>query len=114
MNAPIAPVAGFDFTKLSESELTKLRADIDAHLQSLRSVAREEATKQVQALVKTYDLQPEEIFKYPKQRVKHGATGKVPPKYRDPSTGQTWTGRGKAPAWIAGQEREKFLIASDN
>jgi len=37
--------------------------------------------------------------------------GKVAPKYRNPATGQTWTGRGKAPKWIDGKDRAKFLIA---
>lgn len=32
-------------------------------------------------------------------------------KYRDPSTGKTWTGRGKPPNWIASAaDREAFLI----
>jgi DNA-binding protein H-NS len=35
---------------------------------------------------------------------------KVAPKYRDPATGQTWTGRGKAPKWIQNEDREKFAI----
>jgi DNA-binding protein H-NS len=34
------------------------------------------------------------------------------PKYRDPISGKTWTGHGKAPAWIAPGNREKFLIKS--
>ncbi|MFC5429377.1 H-NS family nucleoid-associated regulatory protein [Paraburkholderia denitrificans] len=34
----------------------------------------------------------------------------VAPKYRDPESGATWSGRGKPPRWIAGQDREKFLI----
>ncbi|AOJ85011.1 DNA-binding protein [Burkholderia savannae] len=32
------------------------------------------------------------------------------PRYRDPETGATWTGRGRAPAWITGQDRDPFLI----
>ena len=28
---------------------------------------------------------------------------KAKPKYRDPATGTTWSGRGKEPAWIKGQ-----------
>ena len=37
---------------------------------------------------------------------------KVEPKYRNPDdASQTWTGRGKPPAWIANEDREKFLIA---
>jgi DNA-binding protein H-NS len=34
----------------------------------------------------------------------------VAPKYRDPESGSTWSGRGKPPRWIAGQDRDKFLI----
>ncbi|NCY12586.1 MAG: H-NS histone family protein, partial [Burkholderiaceae bacterium] len=36
--------------------------------------------------------------------------GKVAPKYKNPATGETWTGRGKAPKWIAGKDRSKFAI----
>lgn len=39
------------------------------------------------------------------------ATGFGIAKYRDPSSGKTWTGRGKPPAWIAGvANRDAFLI----
>jgi DNA-binding protein H-NS len=38
-------------------------------------------------------------------------TGPQPAKYRDPKTGATWSGRGPAPAWLAGaKDRTKFLI----
>lgn len=35
---------------------------------------------------------------------------KATPKYRDPVSGITWSGRGKEPTWMRGQDREKFLI----
>jgi DNA-binding protein H-NS len=31
-------------------------------------------------------------------------------KYRDPLSGATWSGRGRAPNWIAGKNREDFLV----
>lgn len=39
----------------------------------------------------------------------------VAPKYRNPATGDTWTGRGKPPRWLQaeidrGVPREQFLI----
>jgi DNA-binding protein H-NS len=39
----------------------------------------------------------------------------VAPKYRHPQTGETWSGRGKAPRWLAAEEaagatRDSFLI----
>lgn len=40
------------------------------------------------------------------------ASAPVAPKYADPKTGATWTGRGRAPAWIRDvKDRSKFLIA---
>lgn len=40
---------------------------------------------------------------------------KVAPKYRDPATGQTWSGRGKAPRWLAaymkkGRKKDSYKI----
>ncbi|WP_414629594.1 H-NS family nucleoid-associated regulatory protein [Burkholderia pseudomallei] len=36
--------------------------------------------------------------------------GPLPPKYRNPMTGETWCGRGRAPKWMSGSPREAFLI----
>ncbi|SDI12865.1 DNA-binding protein H-NS [Paraburkholderia phenazinium] len=38
--------------------------------------------------------------------------GPHPVKYRDPKSGATWSGRGRAPEWLAGaKDRTRFLIA---
>ncbi|MCM3351971.1 H-NS histone family protein, partial [Bacillus velezensis] len=41
------------------------------------------------------------------------ANGSQPatPKYQDPKTGKTWSGRGREPSWIKGKKRDRFLIA---
>jgi DNA-binding protein H-NS len=42
---------------------------------------------------------------------KGAAKSKLPPKYRNPKTGETWSGRARPPAWIANaRDRSKFLI----
>lgn len=39
------------------------------------------------------------------------ARGPVAAKYQDPKTGATWSGRGRAPVWIANvKNRDRFLI----
>ena len=64
---------------------------------------------QVRALVAEFGLTAQDVF--PSGRARSASAGtKVAPKYRDPSTGQTWTGRGKAPKWIQNENREKFAI----
>ena len=35
-------------------------------------------------------------------------TSSAAPKFRDPETGVTWSGRGRAPSWIAGKDRSKY------
>jgi len=45
-----------------------------------------------------------------------GRRSTVKPKYRDPASGKTWSGRGVMPLWMkaaieAGQAKEAFLIA---
>ncbi|WP_334002168.1 H-NS histone family protein [Burkholderia gladioli] len=44
------------------------------------------------------------------RRVPKRLAGQQPAKYRDPASGKTWSGRGKAPAWIAGKDRSAFEI----
>ena len=34
----------------------------------------------------------------------------VAAKFRNPETGQTWSGRGREPVWIKGKDREEFRI----
>ena len=39
--------------------------------------------------------------------------GKLPPKYINPKTGETWSGHARPPAWIGNvKDRTKFLIAN--
>ena len=48
------------------------------------------------------------------RRLSNGAAsakGKMPPKYRDPKTGATWSGHARSPAWIKNvKDRTRFLI----
>ncbi|WP_052001567.1 H-NS histone family protein [Burkholderia paludis] len=44
----------------------------------------------------------------------HRVRPAIPPKYMDPATGRTWTGRGREPQWIRGKDRSVFLIDRDD
>ncbi|WP_071762522.1 H-NS family nucleoid-associated regulatory protein [Burkholderia ubonensis] len=39
---------------------------------------------------------------------------KVEPKYYDPETGATWSGRGRIPRWLVGKDPEQYLIHHGN
>jgi len=38
------------------------------------------------------------------------AKGTVAAQFKNPETGETWTGRGRAPRWLDGKDKEQFRI----
>lgn len=104
----------------------EMRAQIEALEKQLIDVRKQEiatAVDQVRALIREHGLTLDDIGKRTFAKaggggVKASAAGKQtvnPAKYRDPESGNTWTGKGRAPNWMAaavkaGREAE-FLIA---
>ena len=39
-------------------------------------------------------------------------SGRYVPKYVNPESGQTWSGKGKPPAWIVGKDRATFAVST--
>lgn len=82
------------------------RMQLDAAIAQARKEESKEALKKVHELVAEFGFTAQQVFPW------RPAVKKVIPKYRDEKSGATWTGRGKPPAWIAGKNREDFLIDS--
>lgn len=101
----------------SYKELLQQRAQLDQQISEARQRENAAALAQVRALVADFALTPEDVFptgktRGPKAAGEAKAPGaRVAPKYRNPTTGDTWTGRGKPPRWIQDQDRAQFLIA---
>ena len=93
------------------AELIKQKEALEAQITNTRQTELADAISKVKALVNEHGLTQKDVFGGSKGTKKSSGGGKVAAKYRDPSNGQTWTGRGKAPKWIDGQDRSKFLIA---
>jgi DNA-binding protein H-NS len=76
------------------------------------AVAREKEIAQAIAEIKQkvveYDLTAEELGFTSKRAAVRKAASVA--KYRNPKTGETWSGRGRSPGWLAGKNRERFLI----
>lgn len=95
----------------SYKDLLEQREALNVQIEEARRRELADAVAKVRVLVADYGLQPEDVF--PPARAGRGSANqgvKVAPKYRNPATGETWTGRGKPPKWIQGQDREQFLI----
>ena len=90
-------------------ELLEQRALLEQQIKQAHTLENADAIEKVKALVADFGLTADDIFGAGKPRAK--SVTKVAPKFRNPLTGDTWTGRGKPPKWIQNLDREQFLIA---
>lgn len=83
-------------------------------LQALAEQARQdelvEARRKVRELMDAHKLSPLDFAESNKKTKSSDKKGTVQAKYRDPDSGATWTGRGRAPRWLSGRNKEEFLI----
>jgi DNA-binding protein H-NS len=86
-----------------QAELARLHQESER----VRIGEKGKALERIRALIAEYRILPHELGFTAVQS--HGQSN-VPPKYRDPKTGATWTGRGSEPVWIRGKDRVRFEI----
>ncbi|ODU07804.1 MAG: histone family protein nucleoid-structuring protein H-NS [Rubrivivax sp. SCN 71-131] len=84
------------------NDLLAKKAELEKQILEVQREERASAIGQVKSLMAQHGLTLADLGTRgpagtPKAR---GSTKKVPPKYRDPATGQTWSGRGLQPTWL--------------
>lgn len=97
-----------------EAKLNELRKQQETE----RKGERSHAITAAKELIKSHELTAAELGFSGKGATKRSTGDKrnvVAPKYQDPESGKTWTGRGKSPAWLsaqlaAGRDKQEFLI----
>jgi DNA-binding protein H-NS len=101
-----------------KSEIAKLVK----HAENLRKREIKGVVTQIRKAIVEYGLTATDLGFGGKTRVSREAAAKPKrgkggrksvgaAKYRDPASGQTWTGHGRPPAWIANaKNRDEFLI----
>jgi len=97
----------------TEPSLQELLARREALERQLREARQEEADRALREIVekmREYKISLHELMGTTSAAVKKRSPPAANAKYRDPATGATWTGRGRAPYWIADKNRDDFLI----
>lgn len=89
------------------AELLRQREMLEQQIAAMREAEVAGVVRHLRVLIEEFGLTQEEIF--PLAKPKH-EKHQGEPKYRDPVSGRTWTGRGRLPDWIKGQDRKKFEI----
>ena len=96
------------------SQYAELKAQI-ARLQAQADEARRtelgNVIEEIRGKIAEYGLTAQDLgFAAAARRGRPPKKAPLPPKYQDPKSGNTWSGRGKPPKWIAGKNRERFLM----
>ena len=85
-------------------ELLDQKAALDRQISAIRTAERSRAFSDVRMLMAQHGLAVADVSGA--RSASHNGAAKtvgkkVAPKYRDPGTGATWTGRGLKPKWMA-------------
>ena len=79
-------------------ELKQQIENLQAQAEQARKQETADAIAQIKSLMAQYDLTPADLgFTAKAPKAAGQKRSPVAPKYRDPATGNTWTGRGKPP-----------------
>lgn len=90
-------------------DLLQQREALEIQIKEARARELSDAIALVRKTVDEFGLTVSDVFR-PSDRRSPSKGSKVEPKYRNPATGETWTGRGKPPVWIRNEDREQFRI----
>jgi DNA-binding protein H-NS len=82
-------------------ELLAQKKALERQIEQTKKHERGEAVNRVRALMAEYGLSLADLgAKSPVNGKSGGGSGKVPAKYRNASTGESWSGRGLQPRWL--------------
>lgn len=87
-------------------ELLDQKAALDQQIAMARKAQAKQALETVHELIAEFGFTAQQVFPW-KPVVKSVAA-----KYRDPLTGASWSGRGRAPKWIEGRIGQSFWFDS--
>ncbi len=79
-------------------ELIEQRDALNVQIAAMQQALRTEALAEIRAAMREYQLSVEDLGLLAKPTREPKVKGE--PKYRDPATQKTWSGRGKRPQWI--------------
>lgn len=106
-------------------------AELQKKAEVLRKAEAEKVITGIKAQIAKYSLTPSDLFEgrvldisattvsaqkptaQPAVKASAKKSDRRAPKYMDPVTKKTWSGRGKAPAWIKEGKREDYLIGTE-
>ena len=98
--------------QLSGSVQSIPREEFSRHINSFTALLakrwQESAINEARRLVDAYDLTPQDVFS--RSAGAKTVRSAQNAKYIDIQSGNTWSGRGRRPAWLIGKDPAQFLV----
>ncbi|WP_157650302.1 H-NS family nucleoid-associated regulatory protein [Burkholderia ubonensis] len=91
-------------------ELIAMRAKLDKEIEAARTHARHEALAKIKLLIAEFRITEREL----RGLVKEKERTKPAPRYWNPHTGATWSGRGRRPRWLEEETMATFLLPTSD
>ena len=91
-------------------EVLKQREKIDKEIANAKAAEYDAVVAEIKQKMIDYGITAADLGLGKKALKGAKVRTKVDPKYKDPDSDLTWSGRGKAPKWIAGKNRDEFLV----
>lgn len=107
-----------DTSEMTFAEMKEAHAELEKSMQAAKRAAQKDALAQIVQVAKDHDLTAEDIANAMKGKAKRSSKPKAEPKYKDPNSDATWTGKGRKPNWFveaeeAGVDTDTMLISAD-
>ncbi|WP_298050002.1 H-NS histone family protein [uncultured Paenalcaligenes sp.] len=99
-----------------KQEIEKQIQKLERKMRTLHTRQRRPVITSIVRSMMEYEITPEEIAQaFDRRENRATAASTAPARYKNPETGDTWTGRGRPPRWIVeaeskGKSRDTFLI----
>jgi DNA-binding protein H-NS len=99
----------------SLKDLIAQKEALEAEIERTKNQQRGEAVAKVRALMEEYGLSASDLSSKGGAKTREGKGKKVAAKYRNPATGDSWSGRGLQPKWLkaalaAGRKVTDFAV----
>jgi len=93
-------------------ELQAKIADLQAQAEQVKAEEKAQSIAMARTMISAYGITAKDLGLDKAPKIKSGPKPgqKLTPKYRDPLSGATWSGRGKTPRWINGADRSQYAI----
>ncbi|CUI04507.1 DNA-binding protein H-NS [Janthinobacterium sp. CG23_2] len=93
----------------SYAEYVEQIAKLQALAESARRNEINDAIKQIKDLMQLHGVTVDDLAAGTRAKPAK-AKGSVAAQFKNPETGETWTGRGRAPRWLDGKDRDAYRI----